>query len=444
MAVCLLVFTIGSGVRLTSRETAGRVPAGRKGQGRRGTRRPRVYVHIGEPKTGTTFLQRAMWSNRARLAAQGILLPGYQRQDHNRASRDLREAPRSAADPADPWTGEWDVLVGQALQAPEAAVISDEVLAACNPPQADRAVRSLIPAEVHVILTVRDLATLLPAEWQETVKCRATTGWEEWLTDVIGAASAAAGNRRLWPFWMLHDTLAILDMWSRHLPPDQVHVITMPRHGQDGTLWARFASVLGIDPGGVDLTGVRANSSLGLGEAEFLRRMNEALPEEMPDWFYTRTIKRVLAHDVLDARSRRARLAVPPHREAWVRQQSEILVAGLRDAKFHIVGDLGELMPQPAAGPYLGPADQPAEQILDAAVAAAAALADHDYRVRYLPRPPRERPHGPRQAASRMKWAMLNGPRVRWLLRRTSRFPAVRRLRVVIWRALMHPARSGG
>ncbi len=399
-------------------------------------------MHIGEPKTGTTFLQRAMWGNRARLAAQGVLLPGYQRQDHNRASRDLREAPRPPSDPADPWTGEWDVLVGQALQAPRAAVISDEVLAACNPPQADRAVRSLLPAEVHVILTVRDFATLLPAEWQETVKCRATAGWEEWLSGVIDIQSAA-DNRRLWPFWMLHDTLAILGMWSQHLPPDQVHVITMPRHGQDGTLWARFASVLGIDPGGVDLTGVRANSSLGLGEAEFLRRMNEALPEEMPDWFYTRTIKRVLAHDVLDARSRRARLVVPPHREAWVRQRSEILVAGLRDAKFHIVGDLGELLPEPAIGPYRGPADQPAEQLLDAAVAAAAALADHQYRDRYPPRPPRDRPRSPRQAASRIKWAMLNGPRVKRVLRRASRLRAVRRLRVVIWRVLIRPARYG-
>ena len=141
-----------------------------------GGRRPRIYVHIGEPKTGTTFLQRALWSNRARLAAQGILLPGYEGRDHNRASRDLREAPREAADPTDPWTGDWDVLAGQALLAPEAAVISDEILAACYPEQADRAVRSLLAAEVHIVLTVRDLATLLPAEWQETVKTRGTAG----------------------------------------------------------------------------------------------------------------------------------------------------------------------------------------------------------------------------------------------------------------------------
>jgi hypothetical protein len=70
------------------------------------TRSPRLYLHIGEPKTGTTFLQDALWGNRARLAAQGLLLPGYSDRDHSRASRDLRETPRPACDPADPWTGE--------------------------------------------------------------------------------------------------------------------------------------------------------------------------------------------------------------------------------------------------------------------------------------------------------------------------------------------------
>ena len=37
----------------------------------------RVFLHIGEPKTGTTFLQQVMWSNRAELAAQGVVLPGH-------------------------------------------------------------------------------------------------------------------------------------------------------------------------------------------------------------------------------------------------------------------------------------------------------------------------------------------------------------------------------
>jgi hypothetical protein len=93
----------------------------------------RIYLHIGEPKTGTSFLQHAMWSNRDRLAAPGVVLPGYSYGGHARASQDPREVKWHAGDPADPWVGEWDVLTGQALLAPGAAVISNELLAACSP-----------------------------------------------------------------------------------------------------------------------------------------------------------------------------------------------------------------------------------------------------------------------------------------------------------------------
>jgi len=307
----------------------------------------RVYVHIGEPKTGTSFLQHALWRNRAQLAAQGVVLPGYSYGGHARASQDLREVRQLAGDPADPWIGEWDVLTAQALRAPEAAVISNELLAACNPRQADRAVQSLRPAEVHIVVTVRDFATLLPAEWQETVKCRSTVPWEQWLDGVFGATGEPDRRRRSW-FWAVHDTLAILQMWSQRIPPDHIHVITMPRQGPVEALWLRFASVLGIDSSSIDVPSTRVNCSLGLAEAEFLRRMNEALPEGMPEWFYTRNIKRILAHNVLGARPLQPRLALPCAQQAWANEQSEILVTALRDSKYHIVGDLRDLL-SPAA-----------------------------------------------------------------------------------------------
>jgi hypothetical protein len=397
-------------------------------------------VHIGEPKTGTTFLQHVLWGNRGRLADQGVLLPGYTRRDHSRASRDLRETPRMASDPADPWVGEWDVLTRQALRTRHTAVISDELLVACNRRQADRAVRSLSSADLHLILTVRDLAGLLPAEWQESVKTRRTASWEEWLSDVIDVASAADRRRRSW-FWTAHDTLANLSMWSGHVPPDRVHVITMPGHGSADVLWERFASVLEIDPDGIDLTQARANSSLGLPETEFLRRMNAALSGEIPDWYYTRYIKQILAHDVLTEQPRGARLALPPSWEAWAREQSEVLVAALRDSRYHIVGDPSELLPQPPADHYVSPGQRQAEQLLDVAVHAAAVLADARYRETYLDGPQRRRLASPRQLASQLRWTVLNGPRTKRALRNTSHLRAVRRLRVAIWWVLMRPTR---
>src|SRR5262249_53236345 len=144
--------------------------------------------------------------------------------------------------------------------------------------------------------------------------------------------------------------------------------------------WHRFASVIGIDSSGVVLPVQRANSSLGLAEAEFLRRLNAALPEEIPNWFYTWNVKRILAQEVLNARPRHERLAIPPGHAAWVREQAEIVVAGLRDSKYHIVGDLDELLPRPAAGGCVAPEALPAEQLLDVAVQAAAALVERQYR----------------------------------------------------------------
>lgn len=422
-----------SGVRLTSRHAPGESLAAGAGQ-------PRVFLHIGEPKTGTTYLQHVVWGNQGRLADRGILLPGYTRRDHSRASRDLREAPRPDSDPADPWIGEWDVLTRQALRAPHAALISDELLVVSNASQADRAVRSLLSAELHIVLTVRDFAGLLPAEWQESVKTRRTDPWEQWLGDVVETTPDPDRRSRSW-FWGAHDTLATLDMWSQHVPPDRVHVITMPRNGSTGQLWDRFASVLGVDSQGFDLSQARANPSLGLPETEFLRRMNGALQDEIPDWYYTRYIKQILAHDVLTEQARPDRLALPPGREAWVRQQSEALVAGLREAKYHLVGDLSELLPRPADDQYLAPDQQPAEQLLDVAVHAAAVLAEARYREVYLARQPRQRPASPRQLASQLKWSMLNGPRIKRALRKASHRPAVRRLRVAIWWVLVRPTR---
>src|SRR5690348_8216275 len=138
----------------------------------RGAMSPRVFLHIGEPKTGTTFLQQIMWGNRAELAAHGVVLPGHHPQDHFRASQDLRGVEKLPGDPAGSWTGEWEILARQAAQAPHTAVISHELFSAADSEQAGRALGSLQPAEVHVVLTVRDMTTLLPAEWQETVKHR--------------------------------------------------------------------------------------------------------------------------------------------------------------------------------------------------------------------------------------------------------------------------------
>ena len=378
-----------------------------------------------------------MWRNRSELAARGVVLPGHHPQDHFRASQDLRGITKLASDPAGSWTGEWEILARQAQQAGKVAVISHELFSAADAEQADRAVGSLLPAEVHIVLTVRDVATLLPAEWQETVKHRNARGWEDWLGDVIDRESADADRRRWW-FWRVHDTLAILDIWSRQLPAEHVHVITTPPPGSaSGLLWQRFASLLGIDPGGVDLTRARPNASLGMPETEFLRRLNQALPDEVPDWFYMWNVKEAIAHQALADRPREGRLVLPASRDAWAKGRAEELIAALGDSGYDLIGDLDELRPPPVTGPYAGPADQPAERVLDAAVTAAAALVVNQYRKAYPAAQPQPGPGRPRGLVGRVEATVASSPRLKRTVRElSSRIPAVRRLRIAAWRSL--------
>jgi hypothetical protein len=401
---------------------------------------PRVFLHIGEPKTGTTFLQQVMWSNRAELAAQGVVLPGHHPQDHFRASQDLRGIEKLASDPAGSWTGEWEILARQAAQAAQAgktAVISHELFSAADEEQAGRAVASLRPAEVHIVVTVRDMATLLPAEWQETVKHRNTRAWEDWLGDVIDAEAGAPDRRRFW-FWRVHDTLAIGRIWAQHVPPERIHVITMaPRGAGTSLLWQRLAGVLGIDPGTADTSRARPNASLGLAETEFLRRLNQALPGEVPDWFYMWNVKEAVAHQALAARPAGARLVLPAERDAWAKEQAETLIAGLQDSGYDLVGDLDELRPRQVTEPGAGPGEQTDGQMLDAAVQAAAALVVNQYHREYPAAKPRPGQGERAGLAGRLESAVAGSPRFKRTVRELSgRSAAVRRLRILAWRVL--------
>jgi hypothetical protein len=427
---------------VTDQSLPGDLPSGAAAGSAAVGKRPKVFLHIGEPKTGSTFLQQVIWRNRAALAAQGVVLPGHHPQDHFRASQDLRGMKKLASDPAGSWTGEWDILARQSKQAPRAAVISHELFSAADDEQARQAVSSLQPAEVHLVVTARDMATLLPAEWQESVKHRNGRGWEDWLADVIDREWASP-DRRQWWFWRVHDTLQILQIWSRYVPADRIHVMTTPKRGASpDLLWRRFAGLLEVDPDSVDISRARANASLGLTETEFLRRLNADLSTEVPDWFYMWTVKEGLAHTVLAARPSGRRLVLPPERHAWAGEYAETLITGLHGASYDVVGDIAELRPDELIGAVVSPADQPDGEILDAAIQATAALVLNQYRKEY----PAARPGATGGAlADRVTARVKSSPRVKRTVRElSSRHSSVRWLRVLAWRVLERSrARSG-
>ncbi|MGH3360833.1 MAG: hypothetical protein ACRDOM_00110 [Nocardioides sp.] len=297
-----------------------------------------MFLHIGSPKTGTTFLQQVLWSQRELAAQQGVWLPLGRFHDHYLASLDLRGLAGPPHPPAS--RGMWKRLVEETAGRSGSMLVSHELFAAANAEQARRATTAFGPeVEVHVILTVRDLLRQMSAEWQEHVKHRSPWRFDEFVDSV----RKGAPNRSGW-FWKVQDYVGLVERWGEGLPPSRVHVVTVPPAGSSsGLLWRRFAGLLCLDPDAFDTSTSRANTSLGLEQTELLRRVNVALGDRLPlPGPYPGVVKNVLAHQVLAGRP-----GSPLRLEAtdvdFAVEQSGRLADGLADAGVDVVGSLDDL-----------------------------------------------------------------------------------------------------
>lgn len=299
----------------------------------------RVFVHIGLPKTGTTYLQRLLARNRRRLEESGVLYPGPG-ADHFLAAQDLLGRPfKGHPDPR--IDGAWSRLVEGVREGRGSVVLSHELLATARGEVISRLVRDLAPRPVTVVATVRDMVRQVPAVWQEDVKNGSTRTFEEFLSRI----QTSAGTRRRLdkPFWRFQDAPGIVEQWAQVAGVDVV-VVTVPQPGQGPTaLWERFAQAIQVDPGSVDTELPPGNVSLGAAETELLRTVNEWAGQAL-DWpSYRRLVKKTLAEDLLAARRSSPRLTLPPATRSWALDQSVAMADRLEQAGYAVIGSLDEL-----------------------------------------------------------------------------------------------------
>jgi hypothetical protein len=332
--------------------------------------RPAVFVHIGEAKTGTTYLQNLLTDNRNALRADGLLYPPCGGSGHVHETFDLRGITfKGSPDPNIP--GSWKRMVAAIGEWGGPALISSELLAPAAPNHINRLRRSLDFADVHIVFTVRDLARQLPAAWQERIKNRGRETFAEWLALLHEPKTVAnhAGRH----FWNLHDVPAILTKWSEGLPPDRTHVVTVPPSGGDpDLLWMRFAQVIGVDPTHFKQPDRSVNSSLGAAEVSLVRQVNAALGGDDFPWPpYDRYMKWYFSPQL--ATRRGATIDLPEHDYEWAVSMSQQTAKAIADAGYDVVGDLGELTPsrRPTG---MNPDEAPAETVAAAGVDGIASL----------------------------------------------------------------------
>lgn len=337
----------------------------------------RVILHVGTPKTGTSFLQDVLFRNRETLAADGLHYPADRFDEHFLAALDLMQLP---------WGGlqleavdAWEKLAGRVREAEGTSIISHEILARATRQQAVTALESLghgSGTEIHLVLSVRDLVRQVPAEWQENIKHRAVLSFEEFLT---GLRDPERDHPIASWFWGVQELPAILDRWGADLPPERIHLITVPpAGGPPDVLWKRFSHVFHLDGRELDHTPERANPSLGVPESALIRRINQAVNEVVPPAAYRPLVRELLAHQTLSQRTGSPRLSLPPDHLEWIQGLSHDWVGELARRGYDVVGELTELVGEHPRHPYVDP-DRPEEaDVAGAAVEAIRALlVDH-------------------------------------------------------------------
>jgi hypothetical protein len=192
--------------------------------------RPTLYLHIGAPKTGTTYLQQVIAGNRKRLAEDGVLRPGAPGsagpKGHFVAVKDLEPATTRGARPNLSRPGGWQDITTQVRDWNGPSVISAENLAVKPPDLIARVLEPLQPVEMHIVYTARDLARQIPSVWQERLKNRESLSYADYLDAVMHPSTGHPTGAR---FWQAQDAVEVLQRWSPGIPPEHVHVVTVPR-----------------------------------------------------------------------------------------------------------------------------------------------------------------------------------------------------------------------
>ncbi len=312
----------------------------------------RVVLHVGLPKTGTTYVQQLLWANRDRLQATGVHLVVQTMRELYDAARDLGHG----------GAGDWRRLVEAVHATPGTVILSCEGFSAAPAHRAEQAIAELQPAKVQVVCSLRDLALVLPSVWQQHVRTGSTVELGEFVGHVR--------DGMVWAW--LPDPLEVLDAWSSTLDVDDVRLVTVPPVGTDpSVLWHRFAVACDLEPAVAVKLPTTANPSLPEVQIELLRRINLAFGDRRP---VEEPRYRALVRPVQGARAA-ARSVGPPATlvasdRSWATEQAKRLVTTLTGRGSRVVGNLDDLVPGPA-GSAQPPAD-PGAGVTEAELASAA------------------------------------------------------------------------
>ncbi|RTQ97918.1 hypothetical protein [Halomonas nitroreducens] len=231
----------------------------------------RKIVHIGQMKSGTTYIQNSFHQNREELYRQGYLYPGslfnHQHACYGICGSDI------------PWIRsgrEWEQLgsdlVGEINSSGKDVILSAEALSCMN----EKGIASFIEkinGVDKVVITVRNFHRVILSAWQQSIKGGGIKSLPEFIHHIGFCRSENIG---MWKNYSFGDSARI---WAKHAPVD---IIVANGNQPSSYLLEKFCESCGVgEVSEPKLDSSQENKSLKREDAELLRSLN-ILNKEMP------------------------------------------------------------------------------------------------------------------------------------------------------------------
>ena len=306
-----------------------------------------VLLHIGPQKTGTTAVQDAFHRARRPLHEQGVRYAGPNRQS-KQAARALQSGLELAA------TGHARRLVREVRgSVAERIVVSAEAFADTDAGQIRRIVEVLGGARVHVVVTLRPLARILPSQWQQFVQGGLAEPFDDFLKRALNAARAAsdepAAARLIRRFWHRHRHDHLIARWAEVVGRERMSAIVIDDRDRNSAVRA-FEQLLGVRQNTLVVAEDTSNRSLSLAEVDLLRELNgQFAAATAGDGSRRNEIQSFGIAEHLKARpleDSAARIAIPAWAVEEIATISREIVAGIRDTGVDVLGTLDALSAQ--------------------------------------------------------------------------------------------------
>jgi hypothetical protein len=291
-----------------------------------------------------------MHAHRTELMQQGVYYGApAERITSNRAAGSLQKRPFMDQDQVVEYK-EWENQVAR-IKASRAriAIISGEEFSFCEVNEIRTLLNDLGRSRVHIVVTVRSLAKILPSQWQLDLKGMHTVdSFDTWLRWVLRPRKLRKIATLLGiphPFWFRHQHDQLVRRWIAEVGIHNVTVIVADdaNHQQ---LFDAFEALFGVAKGTLQPDFSKSNPSISVEDAEILKQTYAILSErqlEITDRKHVRIIRQRLSTQRPTAVND-SKIVIPEWAVDSVRSISKTVYDGLLSSRVRIIGDPSALL----------------------------------------------------------------------------------------------------